>query len=179
MRLLHKRRLLAVIVLISIASSAVILALPRILDAISLMMMKSGLLISIDIRKTDIRFRRYYITAQIIAMLPNGTEATIYAGPLRYYRIILDPYQNAIFREVIDSWIKYFSNATDKDVIKVALFLSLWIVNKDNPREYYRLIPERTYSIIHSRSLKHEKYGELSSEKKILGCIKPIHRYLI
>lgn len=51
MRLLHKRRLLAVIVLISIASSAVILALPRILDAISLMTIKSVLLISIDIRK--------------------------------------------------------------------------------------------------------------------------------
>ncbi|MHA1589516.1 MAG: hypothetical protein ACTSVA_02795 [Candidatus Njordarchaeales archaeon] len=165
MRLLHKRRLLAVIVLISIASSAVILALPRILDAISLMMMKSGLLISIDIRKTDIRFGRYYITAQIIAMLPNGTEATIYAGPLRYYRIILDPYQNAIFREVIDSWIKYFSNATDKDVIKVALFLSLWIVNKDNPREYYRLIPERTilynpFEILKTRKIWRIKLGE-------------------
>jgi len=65
-------------------------------------------------------------------MLPNGTEATIYASPLKYYRIILDPYQNAIFREVVDSWIEYFSNATDKDVIKVALFLSLWIVNKDS-----------------------------------------------
>lgn len=51
MRLLHKRRLLAVIVLISIASSAVILALPRILDAISLMTIKSVFLISIDIRK--------------------------------------------------------------------------------------------------------------------------------
>ena len=98
-------------------------------------------------------------------MLPNGTEATIYAGPLRYYRIILDPYQNAIFREVIDSWIKYFSNATDKDVIKVALFLSLWIVNKDNPREYYRLIPERTilynpFEILKTRKIWRIKLGE-------------------
>lgn len=169
MVLLRNSKIIATIIMASIViASLSLILLPRMLGMMHLARIKTGLLISLDISRADIEFDEYYVIAQLTAILPNGTETIVYAGEIKSYKILLDPNKNVSFRSVVDVWAKRFRDESDWDTAEVALFLSLWIVNRNDPREYYRLYPDRTILYNPFKAMKERKVVRVLFDEKDL-----------
>jgi len=135
---------MSIVLFLIISSSLLIAFSPWMRGQVTKFFERTGITITLKIDSAlATNISNYYVAIQVVAFLPNGTEITIYRGVVNDSKIVLDPNNSEAFRKVIRAWVQRLNEEYDKDLAEIALFLSIWIINKNDPRVYYRVVPER------------------------------------
>ena len=84
----------------------------------------------------------YDVIIQVEAIDPIGEppSVTIIHGRLNDSKLVIDPAKNNKFRQVLEKWSDRLSNYLEKEYVKTALKVSIWIVGES---KHYRVVPDK------------------------------------